>query len=146
MRMTEKQIKILESRIPNIKNLRGEVSEVIPIDSCADFAKIMREHRLEVKESAIYAFQNVSMHTDSISPKNYGTIIGVIKGSGILSYFKNSADYKKKKVSELTIRKGMVVYFDDKLPHSFVLEEKVKWCICCLANVKKKQAQPFFTN
>jgi hypothetical protein len=144
--LTTKQLKVLKGRIPNIKNLKIYTGGVTPLNPCYEFREILDQRGLKVEEPAIYAFQNVGMHTDSMSSKNYGVVIGVLQGGGVFSYFKNLKDYRNKKVSEHTIEKGNVIYFDDKLPHSFTLEGKEKWCVCCLADVKKRQVQSLFKN
>jgi len=144
--LTGKQLKALRGRVPNIKNLKVYTGEVTPLTPCAEFREVLNQRGLEVEESAIYAFQNVGMHIDSTSSKNYGVVIGVLQGGGVFSYFKNLKDYRNKKVSAYTIEKGDVIYFDDKLPHSFTLEGREKWCVCCLADVKKRQVQSLFKN
>lgn len=145
--LTAKQLKALSGCIPSIKNLKAYYTgEVLPLTPCLEFREVLNQRGLTVEESAIYAFQNIGMHTDSTSSKDCGVVIGVLKGEGLFCYFKNLENYKGKRVSELTIKKGDVIYFDDKLPHSFTLEGKEKWCVCCLADVKKREVRALFQN
>jgi hypothetical protein len=113
-----------------------EDGEVYPIPSSKEskdfvrgFLKSRGIEKPRVYEQGIYAFGDVGMHTDSLSPKSAMTMCLLISGSGKLFAWDG------KKVNECRINKGEGVIFDFNLPHSF---EADKTCQAFLVDVPKK--------
>jgi hypothetical protein len=109
----------------DIKELATEVLRNFEIDA-------------EIIEAGIYQFKSVGMHTDYISGDDVGSLLIVLHGSGHLNYFRNKADYKNLKISGEMLSKGSVRFFDDKLPHSFILTSEDP-CVCCIVEILKKK-------
>lgn len=98
-------------------------------DFVYEFLKSRGIGKPRVYEQGIYAFGNVGMHTDSLSPKSAMTMCLLISGSGKLFAWDG------KKVNECRINKGEGVIFDFNLPHSF---EADKTCQAFLVDIPKK--------
>lgn len=113
-----------------------EDGEVEPIhsskeskDFVCEFLKSRGIGKPRIYEQGIYAFGDVGMHTDSLSPKSAMTMCLLISGSGKLFAWDG------KKVNECCINKGDGVIFDFNLPHSF---EADKTCQAFLVDIPKK--------
>jgi hypothetical protein len=131
---TEERQKIL--RFSTKIRLEFDDGEVDPIhsskeskDFIAEFLKSRGIQKPRVYEQGIYAFGNVGMHTDSLSPKSAMTMCLLISGIGKLSAWDG------KKVNEYHLSKGEGVIFDFNLPHSF---EADKTCQAFLVDIPKK--------
>lgn len=136
---TEEIQKILKFKIDYKLNL--ENVEVDPLcdsievkDFIRDFLKNRGIKRPRVYEQGIYAFGNVGMHTDDLSPKSAMTLCLMISGSGKLY------SWNGKKVLEFDMRQGEGVIFDFNLPHSFETTEK---CQAFLVDIPKKYKKHF---
>ena len=86
----------------------------------------------KVYEEGIYAFRNVGMHTDHISPKSAMTICLMVSGGGELH------SWDGKKINTFRLQKGEGAFFDFNLPHSF---ETRQLCQAFLVDIPKKYRQ-----
>jgi hypothetical protein len=131
---TEEKQKIL--KFSTDIRLKFDDGEVEPIHNSKESKDFVREFlksrgigKPRVYEQGIYAFGDVGMHTDNLSPKSAMTMCLLISGSGKLFAWDG------KKVNECRVNKGDGVIFDFNLPHSF---EADKTCQAFLVDIPKK--------
>lgn len=145
-----KEVKSLLSLAGNPKKFRGSHEEVVPL--CGkqmvfpEASAILNRRGIkfsEKTEMGIYQFRNVGMHTDGMSPQNYGGLIMVLKGGGNLNYFKNKKNLTALNVGQVWLEPCSVFFLDDKLPHSFILT-KGDFCVSLIVDLPKKSVPDHF--
>lgn len=111
------------------------LGEVVPIRGGEDisdffyscFNRIFNKYVRTNNEIGLYRFRHVQMHTDDLYRPCELAAIMAVKGQGLLSYFNRDSDTIHN--TELVI--GKLVIFDDRKPHSFILDTEVG--NCCFA-------------
>jgi hypothetical protein len=135
------QLERLTNLCPDFLFKNSYIGEVVPIHpfSETEILKEILDYHFpfeRIEEAGFFGFKNVGMHIDDIYEKGFKSLAIFIDGCGSLQYFENKEDYKKIKISDLSVRPGSLVIFDQMLPHSFSLGFEETSCVALLAVIK----------
>jgi hypothetical protein len=122
-----------DQEVAYIGDDREEAQEYV-----VDYLKSQGIKRPIVRESGIFEFGSVGMHTDYTGWGDKFSIVIMLKGKGEINFI------DKGKIRGKNIKKNDVVVFQHSKPHSFINQGRNK-CLAILSNISDTQAKKLLT-